>query len=305
MEQYLLGKALLNRDAAEVTQNGASFRIHYWGVIPYHYDTSLHEHFFAEICYVLDGEGMYIDDGQTFPIKKGTLFLSKPRTLHQIKSEEGLFLLYVGFELIESASNEDWVNQLIDLKECSEVHAQLQEMNEIVFLWQSLLLYATRNGPILDKAVLNSIAFSLLATLIQVFCPTENSNRTESLDKASSKLLFTVKAYIRENISQTLLLSDIADRFHLSERHLSRLFQAEEGVGYSTYVKNERIQRAATLLKSTDDSIKEIAKRTGFASVHYFTRVFTEKLSCSPGAFRTLYTDVRKTSYTNNERLSR
>jgi YesN/AraC family two-component response regulator len=299
VEQYLLGKASLNREAADLTQNGASFRIHYWGVMPSHYNTSLHQHSFMEICYVLKGKGMYINDGQTYSIQKDTLFLSKPNILHQIKSEEGLFLLYVGFELVESASNVEWMNLIQEVKDCSEIHLKLEEMNAIVLLWQSLLMHSTKNDQVLYKAILENTAFSLIATLIQAFCPPIETSKPVNVNETPSELLSTVKIYIKDNLSQALLLADVAGHFHISGRHLSRLFQSGEGVNYSTYIQNERIQKAATLLKSTDQTIKDIAEGTGFSSVHYFTRVFTEKLGCSPGAFRTLYTDVKKMTYRN------
>ncbi|GAA3330875.1 hypothetical protein GCM10020331_085150 [Ectobacillus funiculus] len=62
--------------------------------------------------------------------------------------------------------------------------------------------------------------------------------------------------------------------------------------------KNERIQRAVTLLKTTDLSIKDIAEETGFRTVHYFTRVFfTSVVGSSPGRFRSLYTNSETTTF--------
>ena len=298
MDQYTHGKASINQYANYLNQNGASFRINYWGVMPEHYNTVLHQHSFMEICYVLEGEGMYIDGDQTYSLQSDTLFFSKPNVLHQIKSEESLYLLYVGFELIESESSEEWISLIQNMRDSPENVLKLEKENEIRFLWQSLLVHSAKKNSVLFELMLDNLAFSLIAMLVQAFCSHVESEQTPNVTDTSSELLSTIKTYIMDNLSQSLQLEHTASHFHLSGRHLSRLVQSEEGISYSSFVQNERIQKAVALLKSTDLSIKDIAERTGFASVHYFTRVFTTKLGCSPGSFRTLYTDVKKVSYT-------
>lgn len=298
MEQYIHGKASINQYVDYLKQNGASFRIHYWGVMPRHYNTNVHQHSFLEICYVLEGEGTYIESDHTYSLQKNTLFISKPNVLHQIKSEESLYLLYIGFELIESESNEEWISLIEEAKNTTDVVINFKEDNAIRFLWQALLMQATKTNTISFELTLNNLAFSFITIIIEAFCSSTESENPINLTETSSILLSPVKKYIEDNISQGLQLEDTASHFHLSGRHLSRQFQLEEGRSYSSFVQNLRIQKAALLLKSTDISIKAIAERTGFANVQYFTRVFTSKLGSSPGNFRTLFTDVKKTTYT-------
>ncbi|MDA8352423.1 MAG: helix-turn-helix domain-containing protein [Firmicutes bacterium] len=59
---------------------------------------------------------------------------------------------------------------------------------------------------------------------------------------------------------------------------MSRIFVSESGINFSIFLQKERLQKASTLLKSTDLSINQIAERTGFSTVHYFTRVFTSTM---------------------------
>jgi mannose-6-phosphate isomerase-like protein (cupin superfamily) len=102
-------------------QNGATFKVHYWGAMPKHYNNLLHKHSFFEVCYVVEGTGYYYDDGKTFSLQGNTMFLSRPEVLHQIESESGLFLLYVAFELIESESSKEWKSIIKKAKECSDI----------------------------------------------------------------------------------------------------------------------------------------------------------------------------------------
>lgn len=160
--------------AHRIAQNGASFQVHYWGVMPTHYDNLLHKHSFFEICYVVDGTGMYIDDDHTYPLQKNTIFFSRPEVMHQIKSDDGLFLLYVGFELIESESSGELIRRMEEAKRCSKVVINEKDDNETLLLWQSLLIQKREHA--FFNEILTNLASSLILLLLQTFVPYSNNN---------------------------------------------------------------------------------------------------------------------------------
>src|SRR5690606_14372958 len=104
------GSIFLNQRFTRVSGNNATLHIHYWGAQSGHYNNHRHQHSFFEICYVVDGEGQYIDHQNSYRLKKGTLFLSRPYTKHQILSNEGLNLIFVGFELDQA--NDTYIEEL-------------------------------------------------------------------------------------------------------------------------------------------------------------------------------------------------
>ena len=57
----------------------------------------------------------------------------------------------------------------------------------------------------------------------------------------------------------------------------------------SSYISNLRIQKAMELLRETDDSVKEIAAQTGFASDLSFIRAFKKQQNETPGQYRKNY----------------
>ncbi|KAF9119647.1 hypothetical protein BGX30_003723 [Mortierella sp. GBA39] len=89
---------ICNRELTRLEEAGLSIAMMYWGFMPTHYDNSMHRHSFFEACYVVDGEGAYIEQGKEYPLKKGTAFLSLPGVWHQIQSKTGLTLVYAAFE---------------------------------------------------------------------------------------------------------------------------------------------------------------------------------------------------------------
>lgn len=291
------GKITLNQHVNRLANHGVTFHIHYWGVTPKHYDNQPHQHSFFEICYVVKGKGTYFERDQSYPLQSKTLFLSRPHVQHQIKSKNGMVLLYVGFECIEAESKNEWIKWLDKVKQYSNVVQPVKENCVAASLWLALLNQAAKPKSPFFKATLSSLAFSLLLSLLQTFTPYTAKHGEPTFPKSPSPLLKQATLYIQDNLSQSLKLADLANYLHISERHLSRIFATELGMSYSTYVQRERIKRGANLLKSSDYSIKEIAKATGFSTVHYFTRVFTSIMGISPGRFRTLYTDETITNY--------
>ncbi|RBW68561.1 AraC family transcriptional regulator [Bacillus taeanensis] len=290
-------KLTLNQYANRLVQYGSAFHVHYWGVMPKHYDNLLHKHSFFEICYVLDGKGSYIDETTTYELEKNTMFFSRPEVLHQIKSEEGLALVYVAFELINSESSEEWNKIMKEAEQCSEIVINVEEESTAALLWKSLLIESKKNEKAFFEEMLTNLSYSLIVSLLQAFVPSLKKDNHNSSPETSPSLLNVAKLHIKDNLSGSLKLTDVARHLHISGRHLSRIFVSELGISYSEFVQNERVQRAATLLKTTDLSIKDIAEETGFTSVHYFTRVFTSALRHSPGRFRSLYTDLKETTY--------
>ena len=298
LSKFISGKFYLNQYVHRLAQNGSSFHVHYWGVMPKHFDVVSHKHSFFEICFVVDGEGYYIEDDRTYALQKNMMFLSRPDVSHQIKSENGLALLYVAFELTESESSEEWIEIIREARKCSKVIAPVSDDTIAVLLWKSLLIQTTNSEQLFYEEMLTNLAYSLILSLLQIFVPYSHSKHQNKPVEMISPLLSQAKLYINDNITSPLKLNDVASQFHISGRHLSRKFVSELGVSYSEFVQNERVQRAAALLKTTDLSIKDIAKQTGFKTVHYFTRVFHSVMGSPPGIFRLLYIDSKTTEYT-------
>lgn len=79
---------------------------------------------------------------------------------------------------------------------------------------------------------------------------------------------------------------ELAREVNLSSDHLQRLFKQEIGVPISDYQAEQRLQKAAQLLTSSDMSIKEIAFAVGYEHHSSFTRAFENRFSRSPKVYR-------------------
>ena len=65
-----------------------------------------------------------------------------------------------------------------------------------------------------------------------------------------------------------------------------KFFKTYTGKGFTEYLNDYRLARAAEMLRATDLSLLEIAARSGFENFSYFNRMFKRKYGISPGKYR-------------------
>lgn len=112
----------------------------------------------------------------------------------------------------------------------------------------------------------------------------------KKLDK-NEYIIDKIKIYIKDHLSESLTLSTLATIVNYNETYVSRLFKQVTGMCISDYICSIRLQHAKRLLSTTDNSIQNIAKSTGFDTSQYFSMVFKKKIGVSPTEFRRLSID--------------
>ncbi len=85
---------------------------------------------------------------------------------------------------------------------------------------------------------------------------------------------------------EPLGVDDLAGAAGLSRAHFSREFRRAFGESPHAYLLTRRLERAAALLRTTDNSVAEICLAVGLQSVGSFTTSFTRTYGQSPTAYR-------------------
>ena len=86
--------------------------------------------------------------------------------------------------------------------------------------------------------------------------------------------------------SEPLSVDDLAGAAGLSRAHFSREFRRAFGESPHAYLLTRRLERAAALLRNTDNSVAEVCLAIGLQSVGSFTTSFTRTYGQSPTAYR-------------------
>jgi AraC-like DNA-binding protein len=92
--------------------------------------------------------------------------------------------------------------------------------------------------------------------------------------------------YFNKHLGSHISRWKLAESVHVSEDYLTRIFHREMGLSLWDYLNRYRILFAANLLRQSDDTIQEIALRSGFQDQAYFCRVFKKILGIPPGKIR-------------------
>lgn len=102
-----------------------------------------------------------------------------------------------------------------------------------------------------------------------------------------------ILAYIEENYTRPLYLSDLSQRFYLSQTSICDLFRRNMKTSFMNYLTEKRIRRARQLLSATQMSIMEIAENTGYRDQYYFSRIFKKLTGLTPQQYRKLHAAER------------
>jgi len=102
-------------------------------------------------------------------------------------------------------------------------------------------------------------------------------------------IVHQVQQHIDLQLDGPLQVSELAARFGLSERTLSRRFAAATGHGPRAYLRHTRIQHAMHLLETASDPIDQVRRRAGYGDPAAFRRVFRQATGLSPSRYREVY----------------
>lgn len=108
-------------------------------------------------------------------------------------------------------------------------------------------------------------------------------------EKDISAIVLRVKNYIDNNYSDPeLTLIKVSNLFNINKTYLSKLMKEQLGYSFTEYMTEVRMSKAKELLNTEISQVKmyEIAKKVGFRSQHYFSRVFKNNQGMSPLEFR-------------------
>lgn len=100
-------------------------------------------------------------------------------------------------------------------------------------------------------------------------------------------LIKSVCTYVQEHYAEDSLdINELGHIFSLTPSYLSKLFKAEAGEALSNYILRTRIDAAKKLLRETNESIQNIATRSGFNSSSTFIKSFRKACNTTPGVYR-------------------
>jgi AraC-like DNA-binding protein len=123
--------------------------------------------------------------------------------------------------------------------------------------------------------------YSLLFSLLQQLPSNVWKNRNLDL-----RVISGIR-YMEQNIREIVISNQtLAQEGGMSVNAYARRFKDQTGFSPRRYLSRMRVEKACNLLHHSELSIEQIAAACGFADRYYFTRVFSQTMHTSPGAYR-------------------
>ena len=188
----------------------------------------------------------------------------------------------------------------LDLVTLPEAHFLQRELiqplstGEIRFPWvlrQGELPYDTVAAALeqISSCSIESENYKLtvFSSVIQIFTamkPLAEPCSAPTLHKGNDTIKDCLR-YMDAHYADKLTLQDIADQVHLHPNYLCALFRKYTGQTIFEHLNQIRVEKAAKLLRTDDQSISQVAELCGFDSTSFFSRKFKQIMGTTPKAY--------------------
>lgn len=254
-----------------------------------------HDHAFAEIVLVVEGEGLHYLNGTPLRVGEGDLFVLPIGTRHVFRpsgpgaGRGGLKVWNCLFRpaairglasLLADSDAERFLSWLIGEGPSDRAWLRLSDGDGRFRSRMAELRGAyARQRVEPDALTLWSAALSLLAALSAADTPSRPP-------LAEHRALANAIADMRRRYAEKLTLSGVAARAGIGARQLSRLFAERTGRTFLSHLADVRVEACCRLLRETDVPIMDLPPLVGYAQWKTLSRAFRERTGVTLRAYR-------------------
>lgn len=145
------------------------------------------------------------------------------------------------------------------------------------------LLFYFENPSLINEDIL----VLKLKEIILLLSQTQNAEAVQIiLSQLFSPTTYTFKQVIEANLFSQLTIEQLAEQNNLSVSSFKREFAKLYNDSPANYIKNKRLEKAAQLLRVSNQRITDIAFDCGFNDLANFTKSFSDKYNVTPTNYR-------------------
>lgn len=254
-----------------------------------------HSHDFFELVYTAEGNGTHYIDDIAYKTGHGDLIFISCGQTHSYCSEKEMKIVnimlkpdfisseLVGAESIITLFKHNMFAEFEEapplLKQC--VHFKGKELSDVDALIDMLIRECTSKEKGYNSILQGGVR--ILFTKLLRCIGEEDKNEYKS-----KELFDDILSYIEENYNKKISLSDLAAQSFYNPVYFGKMMKKYCGKSFSTYLKEKRISKAASLLKEKQKSVEEVMAETGYSDKKLFYSHFKEIYNTTPGKFAKL-----------------
>ena len=217
---------------------------------------SIRQYYLLHYC--ISGKGTFTknETGETYTVSEGQIFTICPEEATTYAADPEDPWVYV------------WISFAGSLAEKFSTLAPVVDYPEDTFLKMA------------EVVKLNSVSAQYCASAIFEIMHHLFFNAQQPLDVTGQ-----VHRYIKLNYMEDLSVEEMAQRFGLNRRYLSRVFKKRYGTSVKEAIVHERMRRACEFL-SAGYSVSETAFMSGYGDVFNFSKMFHKTFGVSPSEYK-------------------
>ena len=231
------------------------------------------------IHFICGGKGLYRADGKTYELGSGDFFVIFPDTevYYQANPDNPWDYLWIGFQGVKAST---YLKQAgIDSEHLT---GRFHDSSFILTCIQQMIL--ARSLTYHNELKRQAALLQILATLIEIHHETLSDD--EQNDYPYRIYLQQAIDYMNKHIKENIKISEIASHIGINRSYLSGIFKSTLEISPQEYLVTLRMNRAADLLKTTNEKISVIAADVGYSDPMTFTKMFKRYKKMSPSKWR-------------------
>ncbi|MFC3418311.1 helix-turn-helix domain-containing protein [Salinicoccus hispanicus] len=249
-----------------------------------------HWHEATEILFVLEGELDIRVNQDDYRLETGDVFLVNENELHFISSRTGFGQTHL---LVLQYDNRYFRNLDIDIEQKSFYLNSKEVEDESIFVLDEIkyilanMMDLVLNQKNLYDLKIKKMLLDLVVILLEHF---EVPAKAKKKRLEDDQRLVNILQYMNEQCMEVHFgLQDVAKEFSLNPHYLSRYFKSNVGVSLKKYLDNMRLNKSLLTLRTTDETVTDIALKFGFPDSKSYYRVFKETMGITPIQYREQY----------------
>lgn len=231
------------------------------------------------IHFICEGSGIYQVGKERHSLQKGDFFVIPPNTEVYYKADESApwDYLWVGFNGIKAATYLKHAG--IDM---THLTGHYQNTSYILTCIQQMMLARTLtyHNELKRQAALLQILSALMEVHHSSLSPKEQDEYPHRI------YLQQAIDYMNTHIKENIKINEIASFIGIDRSYLSGIFKNTLNISPQEYLLQLRIDKAAGLLKNTNEKIIVIANEIGYNDPQTFTKMFKKIKGVSPSDWR-------------------